>query len=74
MSERENLGAGIYATLSVLVVLVCLIGALVLPPSLFTGKWLGIVALSGLFVGILGQTSRKQKRRKESQMRTSSFL
>ena len=52
MSERENLGAGIYATLSVLVVLFCLIGALVLPPSLFTGKWPGLLALFGLFVGV----------------------
>ena len=29
MSERENLGAGIYAALSALVVLICLIGAFV---------------------------------------------
>lgn len=52
MSQRENLGAGIYAALSALVILVCLIGALVLPPSLFTSKWPGVVALVGFFIGI----------------------
>ena len=52
MSERENLGAGIYAALSAFVVLACLIGAFVLPPSLVNGKWLGVVALVGFFVGI----------------------
>jgi hypothetical protein len=52
MSERENLGAGIYAALSAFVVLICLIGAFVLPPSISNGKWLGIAALGGFFVGI----------------------
>ena len=52
MSERENLGAGIYAALSALVVLLCLIGAFVLPPSMLGGKWLGIIALISYFVGI----------------------
>ena len=52
MSERENLGAGIYAALSALVVLICLIGALVLPPSFFASKWLGGFALVGLLIGI----------------------
>jgi hypothetical protein len=63
MSERENLGAGIYAALSALVVLICLIGALVLPPSFFASKWLGGFALVGLLIGIpvllrLAQRSR----------------
>jgi len=52
MSERENLGAGIYAALSALVVLICLIGAFVLPPSFFGSKWLGGFALVGLLIGI----------------------
>lgn len=50
MSEREDLGAGIYAAISALVVLICLIGAFVLPPSLFNSKWLGIVPLAGFIV------------------------
>jgi hypothetical protein len=52
MSERENLGAGIYAALSALVVLICLIGAFVLPSSISGSKWLGIVALVGFFVAV----------------------
>jgi hypothetical protein len=50
MSERENLGAGIYAALGALVVLVCLIAALLLPPSISGTKWLGLVALVSFFV------------------------
>ena len=49
MNERENLGAGIYAALSALVVLVCLIGAFVLPPYLVNAKWLLPVPFVGLF-------------------------
>ncbi len=52
MSERENLGAGIYAALSAFVVLICLIGAFVLPSSWFTGRWLGLMPLIGFFIGI----------------------
>ena len=52
MSDRENLGAGIYAALSALLVLMCLIGALVLPPSLFAAQWFGVLALAGFFIGI----------------------
>ena len=52
MTERENLSTGIYAALSAFVVMVCLIGAFVLPSSLVNGKWLGIIALIGFFVGI----------------------
>src|SRR6516164_5505411 len=52
MSERENLGAGIYAALSVLVVLICLLGAFFLPPSLVSSRWLGIAAFLGFFLGI----------------------
>jgi hypothetical protein len=52
MSQRENLSTGIYAALSALVVFICLIGAFVLPPSLVSGKWLGIAALVGFLVGI----------------------
>jgi hypothetical protein len=52
MSERENLGAGVYAALSALLVLLCLVGALLLPPWLFSSKWLGILALAGFFIGI----------------------
>ena len=52
MSERENLGAGIYAALSALVVLICLIGAFVLPTSITGSRWLGIFGLAGFFVVI----------------------
>ena len=52
MSERENLGAGIYAALSALVVLICLIGAFVLPSSWFTARWLGFIPLIGFFIGM----------------------
>jgi hypothetical protein len=50
MNERENMGAGIYAALCTLLMLVCLIGAFVLPPSVVSSKWLGIFALAGFFV------------------------
>ena len=50
MSERENLGAGIYAALSTLLVLICVIGAFFLPPSITGSKWLGLSALVGYFV------------------------
>jgi len=52
MSERENLGAGIYAALCAFVVFLCLLGAFVLPPSIIASKWLGIFALAGFFVGL----------------------
>jgi len=52
MSDREDLGAGVYAGLSALLVLMCLIGALVLPPSFFAAKWFGVLALVGFFIGI----------------------
>jgi hypothetical protein len=52
MSDRENLGAGIYAALTALLVMVCLVGALVLPPSFFSAKWFAILALVGFFLGI----------------------
>src|SRR5260370_29665513 len=52
MSERENMGAGVYAALGAFVILICLIGAFVLPPSVVNHRWLGIMALVGFFVGI----------------------
>jgi len=52
LSERENLGAGLYAALCAFLFLISLIGAFVLPPSIFSSKWLAIFALSGFFVGI----------------------
>ena len=52
MSEREDFGAGIYAALNALLVLLCLIGAFVLPPSWVNSKWLAIPALIGLFIGL----------------------
>ncbi len=51
-SDRENLGAGIYAALTALLVLICLIGAFVLPPSLFVTKWVAALALGGFFIGV----------------------
>lgn len=52
MSERENLAAGIYAALIAGLVLLCLAGALVLPPSVFSGKWLGVFAIVALVIGV----------------------
>src|SRR5437899_1193179 len=52
MSDRENLGAGIYAGLSAFLVLLCLIGAFVLPRSILDSKWLGIPALAVFLLGI----------------------
>ncbi len=52
MSDRENLGAGLYAALAAFVIFVCLIGALVLPPSVFNyGRVVGIVVLVLFLVG-----------------------
>ena len=52
MSERENLGTGIYAGLSAFLLLICLIGAFVLPASITDSKWLGIPALAAFLLGI----------------------
>lgn len=52
MSERENLGAGIYAALVAGLFLLCLVGAFVLPPSVVSGKWLGAFALAGFLIGV----------------------
>jgi hypothetical protein len=51
-SDRENLGAGIYVALTTLLVLVCLVGAFVLPPSFFAARWLAVFALFGFFIGV----------------------
>ena len=52
MSERENLDAGIYMALTAFVILICLLGALLLPPSVFNyGRVLGIVVLFLFLVG-----------------------
>ena len=52
MSDRENLGAGIYMALTAFVILICLLGALLLPPSVFSyGRVLGIVVLVLFLVG-----------------------
>ena len=52
MSERENLGAGVYAALSGLVFLIALVGAFMLPPTWVSAKWLGIPVLVAFFIGI----------------------
>lgn len=52
VNERENLGAGVYAALSALVMLLALLGAFLLPLSTSAIKWIGIFALVGFFVGI----------------------
>jgi hypothetical protein len=41
-----------YAALSALLFLICLIGAFVLPPSISFSKWLAVFGLGGFFVGI----------------------
>jgi hypothetical protein len=52
MTQRNpDLAAGVYVALSAGVVLLCLVGALVLPASLSLNKWLGVVALAGALVG-----------------------
>ncbi len=52
MSDREKLGAGIYAGLSAFLVLICLIGAFLLPPSFLAAKWPAVLAATGFFIGI----------------------
>ncbi len=52
MSDRENLGTGIYAALSALLVLLCLIGAFALPPSWVASKWLAVLGLAGFLIGM----------------------
>jgi len=52
MSERDDLGAGIYAALNALVILICLLAVLMLPASWFARKWLGLVGLVRLLVGV----------------------
>ncbi len=43
-----------YAALSALLVLVCLLGAFVLPPSFFATKCFAVLALGGFFIGVPG--------------------
>lgn len=50
MSDRGDLGAGIYAGLMALVMLVAFLGAFFLPSSFSASKWLGIFALAGYFI------------------------
>jgi len=52
VNERENLGAGIYAALSALVMLLAFLGAFLSPLSTSVIKWIGIFALVSFFVGI----------------------
>ncbi len=52
MSKRDpDLASGVYVTLISATMLVCLIGALALPPSFSLNKWIGLGALVGLFTG-----------------------
>ena len=51
MSKRDpDLASGVYVTLVGATMLVCLIGALALPPSFSLNKWIGL-AFVGLFIG-----------------------
>ena len=51
MSNRDpDLASGLYVALVAATMLVCLIGALALPPSFSLNKWIGL-ALVGLIVG-----------------------
>jgi hypothetical protein len=53
MSERDpDLSAAVYVAIISGLMLLCLIGALVLPASISLNKYLGYAALVGLFVGI----------------------
>lgn len=40
MNERERVAPGIYAVVMTMLLLVCLVGAFVLPPSWVNGQWL----------------------------------
>ena len=53
MSKRDpDLAAGVYVALVCATVLVCLVGALVLPNSISFSRWLGVFAVAGYFVGV----------------------
>jgi len=53
MSRRDpDSAAGVYVALVAATMLVCLIGALVLPPSVSLNKWLGLPAVVGFFIGV----------------------
>jgi hypothetical protein len=53
MSERNpDTSAGVYVMIYTAVFGLCAIGAFVLPPSVYQGKWVGVATLFGLFVGI----------------------
>jgi len=63
VNERENLGAGVYAALSALVMLVAFLGAFYLPLPSSVYKWIGIFALVAYLLAIpillrLAQRSR----------------
>lgn len=51
VNEREELATGIYAALPAFVFLTALLGAFVLPPRIALNRWLGAVAIGGLFIG-----------------------
>ncbi len=51
MSKRDpDLASGVYVTLVAATMLVCLIGALALPPSFSLNRWIGL-AFVGLLIG-----------------------
>jgi hypothetical protein len=53
MSERNpDTSAGVYVMIYTAVFGLCAIGAFVLPPSVYQGKWVGVATLFGLVVGI----------------------
>ncbi len=51
MSERENLAAGIYAAIITSLMMFCLLGAFLLPASVFQSRWLAFIGIGG-FLGI----------------------
>jgi len=52
MSQRDpDAAAGIYVVLISGTIIVCLLGAFVLPASISFNKWLGIFGLVGFFIG-----------------------
>ena len=53
MSQRNpDASAGVYVALVSLLMVACLAGAFVLPASIALNRWIGIVALAGLFLGM----------------------
>jgi hypothetical protein len=52
MNDREHMAVGLEWVIFSLVMVLCVIGAFVLPLRIVFSKWIGCFALGGLFIGI----------------------